>query len=111
MQPYVNNLVKSKDSPRFKSNFLRLNKAAFFASPADGTVVPYETELFGFFERNSETRTVNFKAQQFFQQDLFGLRTLMAQGKVDLLTVQGIAHSQWLKDQTNFVTNVLPFFT
>lgn len=72
-----------------------------FASPHDGVVVPWQSELFGFFNE-SMTQTPLYRG------DLFGLRTLDEAGRVHLHTVAGVEHGQWLTNMTNFARNVLP---
>lgn len=82
--PFVNNIVPSANSTNFKNNFMRLNKAVFLASPADGLVEPYISELFGFFAMNSETKLVPVQQQAVYVQDTFGLKSMMQAGKVVL---------------------------
>jgi palmitoyl-protein thioesterase len=107
--PYVNNVVQSSNSARHKTNFMRLRKAVFFSSPADGFVQPYESELFGFFATNSESQRIPMQQQDFYINDSFGLKSMMQAGKIILKSVDGIAHANWLRDKQNFVANVLPF--
>jgi len=107
--PIVNNQVQSDSSKRYKTNFLSAKKHVFFASPADGTVIPWQTCHFGFYD-NSENM-VPMEKQTIYTQDLFGLQTSDSRGTLQRIVVDGIEHSDWLFNKDNFVKNVLPFLT
>jgi palmitoyl-protein thioesterase len=105
--PVVNNQVPNKDYARYKANFLKAKQYVFFGSPQDGTVVPWESSIWGFYDDNENI--VSFQNQDIYVQDTFGLKTANGQGKISLRVVNGIPHGEWLKNQSNFVSNVLPY--
>lgn len=96
------------DQHRRKANFLKLEEAHFFASPADDVIMPWQSSHFG---RYSEVDTIEEIETQFFNHtivdmpdtleytsDSFGLRTLDERGGLFLHTVQNISHSCWKGD-------------
>jgi len=93
----------------YRTNFLRTKAVYLFGSPQDGTVEPWISEHFGFFNENLDI--VNFNQQTVFIHNTFGLRTMFEQGRLNVTTVTGIEHSQWLSNETNFVTNIMPLLT
>jgi len=105
--PVIQNQVKSNvnNSARF-ANFLRPRRMYFFGSSGDETVVPWNTELFGFWDDNLTMRPYTDFA--LYRDDLFGLKTRIDQGTAELIEVDGISHTGWLTNETNFVINILP---
>lgn len=95
-------------SARF-ANFCRPSKMAFFGSPDDGTLAPWNTALFGFYSDNMSL--VPAESLPIYKKDLFGLKTMMDAGRATLTRVDGIEHKQWLLNETNFVNNILPLLT
>jgi palmitoyl-protein thioesterase len=109
--PVVNN--EHDADPTRKSNFLAVPEVHLFASPEDGLVVPWQSELFGQYVNSANdtrhpTDVIDMRQTDFYEQDLFGLRTLDVQGRLFLHTIGGVPHSHWLSNKTNFVANVLP---
>ena len=51
------------------------------------------------------------QSQDFYLNDTFGLQTLDRSGRLTRLAVDGIEHAQWLHNQTNFETYILPLLT
>jgi len=74
--------------------------------PDDGTVVPWESSVWGFWDKDENL--VPMKNQDIYVKDLFGLKTVDQSGKLFLQPIPGIPHSQWLRDKENFIKNVLP---
>jgi len=105
--PLVNNQVLSSNSKRYKDNFLNAKKHIFFASPADGTVIPWQTCIWGFYDENENITPM--EQQSIYTQDLFGLKTSDSRGSLECIVVDGVQHSAWLTDRVNFVKHVLPF--
>jgi palmitoyl-protein thioesterase len=109
--PVVNN-EHNADASR-KSNFLAVPEVHLFASPDDGLVVPWQSELFGQYANSvNDTRhpsdVIDMRDTDLYTQDLFGLRTMDLQGRLFLHTIGGVPHSHWLSNKTNFVANILP---
>jgi len=105
--PVVNNETPGNDAPRYKANFLKTKRMVFFCSPNDGTVIPYESSIWGYYDTLGNILPMT--QQKIYALDSFGLQTADKQGKIQLKTVSGVPHAQWLHNQTNFITNVLPY--
>ena len=105
--PVLDNLVLTNSSQRYKQNFLRLEKMALFGSPQDGDLAPWQTSLFSFLDSNNTIQ--NLTHFPYFKEDTFGLKTLYQAGKIDFRAIEGVPHSHWLTNETNFINNVLPY--
>jgi len=106
--PQIDNLDPSNVTADFKTNFVKTKAMHFFGSPDDGTVVPWQSELWGFYGSSLADPIVPMGNQTVYTGDTFGLRTLADAGRVTLTAVDGIEHAQWLHNKTNFVTHILP---
>ncbi|GLE02535.1 hypothetical protein PINS_up011373 [Pythium insidiosum] len=113
--PVVNNIspdVGMAEKARRKRNFLKLQAAHFFASPADETLSPWQTAIFGMYnevkdmatlERDfAKLRVVDMKQTLEYRADTFGLRSLDRRGGLFLHTVEGVSHSCWVANSTPF---------
>ncbi|KAJ0410801.1 hypothetical protein ATCC90586_010124 [Pythium insidiosum] len=111
--PVINNLVSDspKDTIRRRCNFLRLQAAHFFASPADEVLSPWQTAIFGMYnERDfAKLRVIDMKDTYEYRADTFGLRTLDRRGGLSVRTVQGVSHSCWVADSNAFGQGVCKF--
>eukprot|EP01121_Diplochlamys_sp_Union-15-3_P010003 TRINITY_DN2760_c0_g1_i2.p1 TRINITY_DN2760_c0_g1~~TRINITY_DN2760_c0_g1_i2.p1 ORF type:complete len:304 (+),score=42.10 TRINITY_DN2760_c0_g1_i2:29-913(+) len=107
--PLYNNEVLSTNSSFFKENLLKVKQYIMLGSPADTTLDPWQTSLFGFYDSNLSV--IPMEKQDIFINDTFGLRTLYSQGRLIQKTVPGIEHAQWLSNKENFVTTIMPFLT
>eukprot|EP01102_Stenamoeba_stenopodia_P010371 TRINITY_DN3116_c0_g1_i4.p2 TRINITY_DN3116_c0_g1~~TRINITY_DN3116_c0_g1_i4.p2 ORF type:complete len:131 (-),score=28.07 TRINITY_DN3116_c0_g1_i4:38-430(-) len=109
--PVINNeaIKNTTEAAQYKQNFLRLNSTHFFASPNDGTLVPWYTALFDFFSED-ENRVSMFN-QTIYTDDLFGLKTLYESNRLNRTAVDGVEHSEWLSNQQLFLEYVLPLLT
>ncbi|ETP54429.1 hypothetical protein F442_00849 [Phytophthora nicotianae P10297] len=96
------------DQKRRKANFLKLEEAHFFASPADNRIMPWQSSIFG---RYSEVDTieeietkfmnlsiVNMNETLEYTSDTFGLKTLDERGGLFLHEVANVSHSCWRGD-------------
>jgi len=93
-----------------KENFLRPKEYHFFGSPADEIIRPWYTSLFQFLGPDHETRTP-MEDQYIYQQDTFGLRTAVEQGRVHFHEVPGVKHQQWLQGRTDlYYDYIFPLF-
>jgi hypothetical protein len=102
--PVIDN--ESFNSTQRFNNFCRPSKMFYFGSPADTTLSPWSTSLFGFFDNT--LKLVDAKQLPIYQQDLFGLKTMMDAGRAQLIELEGLSHTAWLTNETNFVNNILP---
>uniref|UniRef100_H3GFS6 Lysosomal thioesterase PPT2 n=1 Tax=Phytophthora ramorum TaxID=164328 RepID=H3GFS6_PHYRM len=96
------------DQQRRKANFLKLEEAHFFASPADERIMPWQSSIFG---RYSEVDTleeietqymnltiVNMNDTLEYTSDTFGLKTLDERGGLFIHEVENVTHSCWSRD-------------
>jgi len=104
--PLVNNEGATKN-PLYKSRMTTLNKLALIEATEDTVVYPYESEQFGGYVWGTKDQVFNFNTSDTYQQDWIGLRTLDAQGKVDLGSFVG-GHIQFTQAYWNAV--ILPYF-
>ncbi|POM81444.1 Hypothetical protein PHPALM_590 [Phytophthora palmivora] len=97
------------DQHRRKANFLKLEEAHFFASPADTIIKPWQNSIFG---RYSEVGTieeiethfmnltiVNMNATLEYTSDTFGLKTLDERGGLFIHEVPNVSHLCWVQDE------------
>ncbi|KAG6954036.1 hypothetical protein JG688_00012547 [Phytophthora aleatoria] len=97
------------DQHRRKANFLKLEKAHFFASPVDDAIMPWESCIFGRYtevdtleeiETAFVNRTVvNMTDTLEYREDTFGLRTLDERGGLHLHVASNVTHSCWCVDE------------
>ncbi|KAI9905770.1 hypothetical protein PsorP6_014191 [Peronosclerospora sorghi] len=96
------------EKKRRKENFLRVEQAHFFASPADDVIMPWTSSIFG---RYSEVHKIEEIETQFkkltfvemkdtleYTADTFGLQTLDKRGGLFLHTVENVNHMCWIMD-------------
>jgi palmitoyl-protein thioesterase len=101
------------DQQRRKANFLKLEQAHFFASPADDVIMPWQSCIFG---RYSEVDTieeietkymnmtvVNMNETLEYTADTFGLQTLEKRGGLFLHPIENVSHSCWAADEDDCV--------
>jgi palmitoyl-protein thioesterase len=111
--PTVNNMgpeVDEDDAARRKENFLRLEAAHFFASPADDVISPWQTSILGKYKDVSSMEQLAKKFTTLtvvpmtktheYSADTYGLKTLDKRGGLFLHTVDGVGHSCWVADST-----------
>ncbi|OWZ05576.1 hypothetical protein PHMEG_00022313 [Phytophthora megakarya] len=96
---------------RRKANFLKLDEAHFFASPADEVIRPWQTSIFGV---HSEVDTIEEIETEFnnltvldtketleYTSDTFGLKSLDQRGGLFLHEVPNVSHLCWVQDTDN----------
>lgn len=104
--PWINNEVSHNSS--WRANLLSMRDMHCFGSPQDGDVVPWTTEIWGFYKDGSDSALVPMTETTIYINDTFGLKSLDERGSLHLHIVQGVQHAHWLSNETNFITNVLP---
>ena len=108
-----------------RDNFMKVNQAYFFGSPADDFLAPWQSSMFGQYRDNLtrldelETKfldlaVVNRTQTALYKFDTIGLRALEAQGRVVWTVVPDVTHSCWTKSsnacawKTAYNAHVLP---
>jgi len=85
--PEVNN--ERTVNATFTSNLESLDKLVCVKALQDTMVIPNESEWWGFYADGSATKVLSKEDTTWYQQDLFGLRTLVAAGKYVTYTTPG----------------------
>jgi len=111
--PVLNNEEGTPSSPAYqkmlKENFLQAGEYHFFSSPDDDILHPWFTSVFSTFAPDGETR-VPLEDQYIYQQDTFGLRTAIEQGRVHFYEVPGVLHRDWTRRVDIFHKYLFPLF-
>ena len=104
--PVVNNLVSHTDSARYKSAFLRLQRAVFVGSDGDDCISPPLSSVFEFVDEHGRPTSMNSSAA--FANDTFGLRTMAERGSLFVHSPPGLSHDSWRQRQDLFLRYVAP---
>jgi palmitoyl-protein thioesterase len=96
-------------TPAFRENLLRVKNLILVGGPDDGVVTPWQSSQFGAFNENEEV--VEYRQQQLYTEDWFGLKTLDARGSLQLYTFAGVHHKSWHKNVTVFEKAIEPWLT
>ena len=105
--PKLNNEVGAKKAKqRQKINFERLRKLVLIGGPNDGTVIPWQSEIFGF--RSADKKKVPMEETQFYKDDLFGLKTLNKKGAITTCIKGGLRHNDFPNSSDVLNDCVLP---
>jgi len=103
----VNNLVPHPKTAEYKSNFLRIKRAAFFGSSGDTCINPQLSRVFEFLSKDQKT-WIPMKESQVYAEDTFGLASMDKRGDLVIKAPPGYGHMAWLGDQTLWDTCVVP---
>jgi len=104
----LNNETYNPNSAEWKRNFLSANKTVFNISPQDGTIVPWVSSVFGFWN-TSVSGFINMEDQKIFLSDNFGLQTAYKSGQLVTNIVPNVLHEDWLREQSIFESYILPY--
>jgi palmitoyl-protein thioesterase len=83
----------------YRKNFLKLKKVIFTASPADDIIEPYQSSLFGMWNVTDtlyDYKMLDMKDQIIYQKDVFGLKTIQQDGRMQMFLVPDVLHMGWL---------------
>ncbi|CEG39210.1 palmitoyl-protein thioesterase 1 [Plasmopara halstedii] len=87
--PDLNN-EKTSTNQTYKENFIKLQNLVLVRASEDTQVYPKESEWFGMYRDDDPYKHVlGFNETRWYQDDLFGLKTLDQAGKVHLLSSNG----------------------
>jgi palmitoyl-protein thioesterase len=103
--PSLNGYDPNVDMTHARERFLALDKAVFFGSEDDNCINPPLSAVFQFVDKNGTQQRVEDSLE--YQNDTFGLRTMMDQGRLILNSIPGLGHLSWRKPQV-FEKYVLP---
>lgn len=106
----LNNVGVSDDADavRRRANFLKLDAAHLFASPADGLLAPWQASILGQYSEVDSTETLtrvfgslrvlDMKATREYVDDTYGLRTLDERNGLHLHVLPNVLHDNWTTD-------------
>ncbi|ETI36984.1 hypothetical protein F441_16860 [Phytophthora nicotianae CJ01A1] len=87
--PDLNNEKMSRNQT-YKNNFIKLQNLVLVRANKDTQVFPKESEWFGMYQDGDPYKTIlGFNETRWYQEDLFGLKTLDKAGKVHFLSTDG----------------------
>ena len=105
--PRLNNEKGDKDKiSRQKKNFKSLRKLVLIGGPDDETVVPWQSEIFGF--RTADKKILPMKKTEFYKKNLFGLKTLDKRGAITKCVKGGLKHNDFPNSMEVLHDCVLP---
>nr|XP_053629027.1 lysosomal thioesterase PPT2-A-like [Cherax quadricarinatus] len=105
--PYLNNELNDTYKKDYRQNFMKLEKLVLIGGPDDGVITPWQSSHFGYFDK--EENVTEMRDQLFYQNDLFGLRTLDKAGKIKLYEVEGVYHTDWHHNISVIKNCILPW--
>ena len=106
--PILNGYVSSPNNDKMtkaKLNFLRIRKAVFVGSAQDDCINPPLSSVFQFLD--GDENPVVFNETMEYQNDTFGLKTMIEQGRLFVQDYPGILHLDWRRPAV-FEKYVLP---
>lgn len=109
--PQLNNETGTEFSDSSRENFLKLKLAVFTGSNGDAIIEPYQSALFEFWKINqdSEYELKPMHEQEVYKSDFFGLKTLEKEGRLVMLDIPGIGHTEWVKRRDLFDKYIKPY--
>ena len=105
--PYINNEVLTHSSSRYKKNFESLEKMVLLGGPNDGVIMPWQSSQYGFYDK--DFKVVPMEDQTVYKDNLFGLKTLVDDGKLVNCVKDGIEHYYWIRNQTIYQECIKPY--
>ncbi|XP_020279576.1 lysosomal thioesterase PPT2 homolog isoform X2 [Pseudomyrmex gracilis] len=105
--PYVNNEIKLFNNSDFKSGLIKLERMILIGGPDDGVITPWQSSHFGYYDSN--LTVIEMFNRSVYKDDTIGLKTLNEQGKLEIITVPGIQHSDWHKNISIVDQFLLPY--
>ncbi|XP_054477943.1 lysosomal thioesterase PPT2-like [Anoplopoma fimbria] len=107
--PLLNGEIPHKEMKAWRENFLRIKKLVLIGGPDDGVITPWQSSRFGSYDSNE--KGVEMRNQEFYKNDTFGLKTLVARGDVEECVHSGVKHVQWHSNFTVFTTCIEKWLT
>ncbi|XP_045609974.1 lysosomal thioesterase PPT2-A isoform X2 [Procambarus clarkii] len=105
--PYLNNEINESYQKFYRNNFMKLKKLVLIGGPDDGVITPWQSSHFGYFDK--EENVTEMRDQFFYQNDLFGLRSLDKAGKIKMYEVPGVYHTDWHHNVSVIKNCILPW--
>uniref|UniRef100_UPI00358E3AB4 lysosomal thioesterase PPT2-A-like isoform X1 n=2 Tax=Myxine glutinosa TaxID=7769 RepID=UPI00358E3AB4 len=103
----LNNQSYNQKSQEWKKNFLRVQRLVLIGGPDDGVITPWQSSHFGFYDSNETVE--DFKNQEVYKNDSFGLRTLNLHGRLFVYSVSGVHHTKWHRNESVAYNYIIPW--
>lgn len=105
--PYVNNEIDVYNNSDYKTGLIKLKRMILIGGPDDGVITPWQSSHFGYYDNNSSV--IEMRGRTIYKNDTIGLKTLDKRGKLKLITVPGIPHTEWHKNISIIDKLLLPY--
>ncbi|XP_017345730.1 lysosomal thioesterase PPT2-A-like [Ictalurus punctatus] len=93
----------------WREHFLDIKKLVLIGGPDDGVITPWQSSHFGFY--NSNETVVEMKQQDWYQNDVFGLKTLDSRGDLVQCIFSYVKHVFWHSNRTVYYHCIEPWLT
>lgn len=103
----MNNEIEVYSNSDYKTGLIKLKHMVLIGGPDDGVITPWQSSHFGYYDNNSTV--IEMHDRSIYKNDSIGLKTLDKQGKLKLITVPGIPHSEWHKNISIVDQFLLPY--
>ncbi|XP_075254718.1 lysosomal thioesterase PPT2 homolog [Convolutriloba macropyga] len=105
--PFLNNEVPHASAKRYKDNFVNLEQLVLVGGPDDGTIIPWQSAHYGFYDEN--LNIVPFYEQPTYLNDSYGMRTINEAEKLVIKLIPGVVHAQWILNRTVYEEAIKPY--
>ena len=92
---------------RYKDNFVNLEQLVLVGGPDDGTIIPWQSAHYGFYDEN--LNIVPFYEQPTYLNDSYGMRTINEAEKLVIKLIPGVVHAQWILNRTVYEEAIKPY--
>jgi palmitoyl-protein thioesterase len=106
--PYLNNEIDQADAQKFKENICSLTAMVLVQSTCEDIIDPAASCHFGFYVPGSMDYIQSMVESEWYQSDALGLKTLAENGRLHLKLAH-CCHTDFQKDEYNFIENTLPY--
>merc|ERR1719232_422284 len=107
-----NHPLRRSQAKKRKTNFTRLRRLILIGGPQDGVVVPWQSELFGYYNHrgytSDDSNILDMTETRFYKEDLFGLKTMDQDKKIQRHKVDNVTHEEFHFHETIMDSFVLP---
>lgn len=93
---------------RYKKNWQKIKQIYLLASSADDLVVPWQTAHFGFFKKGSTSKNKILSFAELKVDETLGLSEMEKDGRLKLITVEGVSHTDWTYNEQVVLKHVVP---
>lgn len=103
-------VVNNEEAVQYRSNFMKLKRAVFLGSSVDEIIEPPTSSLFEYWSTSSSVyEMVPMEKQEIYTSDLFGLKTMVGEGRARVIHVPQVTHMDWMYKPQLCIQYVLPF--